>query len=281
MPHVAVHHRTGSGPPAVFLHANGIPPRAYLPFLDALGTGLDVHALATRSLVAETPPPPDLPWAQLGHDALDFARSTFDEPVVAIGHSMGGTGWIEAVAANPNAVRALVLIEPAMVRPWQATALRWLPRTLGQRLTPAGPTRRKRDRWDDEAAFRASATRSGLYEGLSPEAFEAFVAAAIRPPDDAPQSDERTLVFPKVWEAHWFDIPPNPWPAMAKVSVPVVAVRGRSSIFLDDVRWEGLLRGAPHAVRHQLVDHGHLLPLEAPAPTAQLVLDGLRTAVAR
>jgi pimeloyl-ACP methyl ester carboxylesterase len=65
---------------------------------------------------------------------------------------------------------------------------------------------------------------------------------------------------------------------MARVPVPVVAVRGHSSVFLDDTRWEGLLRGAPHAVRHQLPDHGHLLPLEAPEATAHTVLDTLPTA---
>jgi pimeloyl-ACP methyl ester carboxylesterase len=271
MDHVAVHLRQGHGPTALFLHANGVPPLAYRPFLEALSTELDVVALGMRPLLSPTPTDPRLPWKTLAHDALDWAERQRIGPFVAIGHSMGATAWIQALAERAGSATGLVVIEPAMVRPWQALALRLVPGSLADRFTPAGSTRRKRDRWADEAAFRASCARSGLYDGLGPDELDAFVAAAVH---DGP--DGKHLVFPKAWEAHFYNLAPCPYGEMGRLSLPLVALRGAASIYLDDARWSGLLRRQPDAVTRQRPELGHLMPLEAPVQVAHDVLDGLR-----
>ncbi len=265
-------YRQGDGPRAIFLHANGYPPLAYRPFLDALTSGsdgdpLDVTAYATRPLLGH--PARRTHWVQLALDVLD----TLDEPVIGIGHSMGATALLQAARRHPQAFNALVLIEPAMTHAWQARLLPFIPMWLIDRLGPSGPTRRKRDRWPDADAYRASAKRSGLYDRFSKEAMDALVAAAV-----APRGDQVALTFPKAWEAMFFTLAPHPSRDAEATRIPLVALRAASSIFLDDARWNALLRARPDAITRQLAGYGHLLPLEAPEKTARAVVAGLREA---
>jgi pimeloyl-ACP methyl ester carboxylesterase len=253
-------------PTAWFLHANGFPPRGYQPFLEHLAQRLHVVAWNTRPVLRPEPEP--IEWHQLAYDVLDAEPS---EPIIAIGHSMGATAWTLAAASRPERFRALVAIEPALVRPWQAWLIRRIPVALVHRLGPSGPTLKKRDQWPDEAGFRASCAKSGLYEGLSAAAFDAFVASALRTRSDGSVE----LAYPKRWEAHFFSIPPAPGVAMSRVRCPVVGVRGESSFYLDDVRWNQLLAGRHDAWTRQLDGVGHLAPFEAPERVAEAVLAGL------
>lgn len=255
---------------AVFVHANGFPPAAYRPFLETLGETMTVDAVPLRPLWSKDAPEPDLRWADLGDDLIELLDSTKGPPVLLIGHSMGATVGIYAVAARPDLFRGLVVIEPAMVRPWQAVALRWSPWALKRRVEPIAGAVRKRDRWPTRAAFLESCRRSGLYDRLSESALEAFADAAL-----VVDGDGVTLAYPKRWEAWGYATAPSPIAALRTIEVPIVGLRGRSSVFLDDTRWAACVAAAPRGTYEQLPKFGHLLPLEAPAQTARAVLDAV------
>ncbi len=157
-----------------------------------------------------------------------------------------------------------------MVEPWQAALFRWIPYPLRRRIQPAKATHHKRDTWIDAAAFRVSCARSGLYDALTPEAMDAFVASAL-----VPSADGVTLAFPKAWEAHFYSTPPFPRQALANIRVPAVGLRGAPSMFLDDSRWRRCTALLPSGWFRELADFGHLLPLEGPAETASAIVEGL------
>ncbi|MEM6991479.1 MAG: hypothetical protein AAF721_13305, partial [Myxococcota bacterium] len=63
------------GPLAIFAHANGFPPGAYAPFLEALGQSMRVVAAPLRPLWAGGEPAPDLAWADLGADLVELVQA--------------------------------------------------------------------------------------------------------------------------------------------------------------------------------------------------------------
>ncbi len=261
----------GTGTPAIFLHANGFHPLAYLPFLRALSDKLHITALATRPLCSSKPPSASVRWKDIGLDVVQWLTQRNSPPVLAIGHSLGGTALMYAAAAHPEQFSGLVFVEPAMVRPYQAKLLSYFPMSLRAQIQPAKATLHKRDTWEDEASFRRSCAKSGLYKRVPQDAMDALVKASIRP-----CASGVTLTYPKEWEAHFYMTPPFPGHTLSQVNTPVIGIRGEPSIFLDDNRWNRCIAGQPKGWFAQLDQVGHLLPLEAPRRAASTILEGIR-----
>lgn len=55
------------------------------------------------------------------------------------------------------------------------------------------------------------------------------------------------LRFPKRWEAHFYTVLHLVGRGLVRLRVPVVALRGRPSIFLTKRRWRALMRALPDA----------------------------------
>jgi pimeloyl-ACP methyl ester carboxylesterase len=104
----------GSGPPwLVALHGWR---RTHADFDSAL-RGLDAVAFDLPGFGA-TPPPPE-PWGSPEYAALVAAAIT--EPVVVLGHSLGGRVAVHLAAARPDLVRALILTGAPLIRLGDAT----------------------------------------------------------------------------------------------------------------------------------------------------------------
>lgn len=260
----------GAGRPAVFVHANGFPPLSYRPFLEALAERLEVTALATRPLTTCERPDGSLRWADIGRDVVRWLELNDSPPVLAIGHSMGGTALMYAAATHPQRFSGLVFLEPAMLGPLTAGVLAALPMSVRKRIQPAKGALAKRDTWPDEAAFRHSCERSGLYRRVPPASMNAFVAGAVRS-----SAAGVSLVFPKQWEAYGYMTAPFPGRVLARVKLPVIGVRGEPSVFLDDRRWRACVAAQPSGWFTQLDGVGHLLTFEAPARVAAAIFEGL------
>lgn len=262
------------GLPAVFSHANGFPSRAYAPFLGRL-TGLQIHAVHMRpTWPGIGAPPRRRDWNLHADDLIAFIEHAFDEPVLAIGHSMGATCTALAAARRPDLFHGLVMIEPASVGAGLALACRLLPKALMARMQPAKGTLRKADTWPSREAFLSYCRRFKGYGQFDEEAFAALAAHGV---EDLPDG-RVALVFPKDWEAHNYTQPPSASAVLRAFEMPCVAIRGRPSLFLGDSLWHDWKARAPATCFLEDTRFGHLLPLEAPRACADLVRRGLAEA---
>lgn len=260
------------GPPgpvsAVFLHANGFPPSVYAPFLGALGERMTVMAMPMRPLWA--PWEPTFRWADLGWDLLDAMDHAGLDRVIVVGHSLGATASIPVITAKPDRFRGLVMVEPAMVHRWQSSVLRWLPGAWALRFEPAKGAARRRDHWDNPDAYLETCRRCGIYDGMDAAGLNALAQGALV------QSERGVkLAFPKLWEARILTTAYWPGPTLRNLHLPVVGIRGASSMFLDDTKWRGCTHVISNGWYRQLPEYGHLLPLEAPQAAAAAVLEGI------
>ncbi len=264
----------GNGPSVVFAHANGFPVRSYSQFLGPLAERFQIFGWEARPLVPGSDPREISGWPCLAGDLEGIIEERFTDPVIGVGHSLGGVLSLLASASNPYLFRALVLIDPVilsgirsmiwgLLKRWGRS--NWLPLIVG--------TLRRRDVWPDRETVRRSWIGKAAFEGWTPEAFEAYLTTSIE--EDETATSVR-LRYPKAWEARIFEISPHDvWSEVAKLSIPVLVLRGQHSDTLTPGAARRIERVAPNAECRVVEGTGHMLPMQRPDEVARITTQWL------
>ncbi len=267
-----------SGPPLHFYHANGYPPAAYTPLLEDLGQTCRVCAMEGRPLWPGAAHAVLTDWKPLAGDLLDFVqRCCKGEPVIGMGHSVGGNATLRAALYRPDLFRALVLLDPVLFPPWMSLTwgLVYLSR-LGYRLHPlARGALRRRRRFESRQAMFENYRRKRVFRRMDDRALRAYVDALAAPHP----SGGVTLRYSPEWEARIYVTSVRAdleiWRRLPELRLPLLVIRGEHT----DTFWEKtaarVQRKAPRARIVTLPDSTHLLPLERPAEIARLVREFL------
>lgn len=190
---VALHHLGGSGPPLLICHATGFHGLAYGPLAAALTDDFRVIALDFRGHGATAAPPSgDFRWMNMASDVVACIEAATDEPVIGVGHSMGGASILLAEKMRPGTFAGAYLFEP-IVFP-QAFL-------IGRSENPmSGPARKRRAIFPTkQAALERYASRPPL-DGLHRDSLAAYVEHGFVPTEDGqvqlaclPESEARTF----------------------------------------------------------------------------------------
>jgi pimeloyl-ACP methyl ester carboxylesterase len=101
----------GKSPPVLALHGFVWNRDAMLPFIPEEHAR---YAYDARGHGASARAPGAYRFLDFGIDAADFVRDVVGEPVVLVGHSLGGLSAIYAAAFCPELVRGLYLADPSL-----------------------------------------------------------------------------------------------------------------------------------------------------------------------
>ncbi len=135
----------GSGPRLIFTHANGFPPAAYRTLLEMLTPHFRVATFANRPMWSEEDPRRLRSWYPMAGDLGTMIGQRAGEPVVAVGHSLGGMLCALAAARNPELFAALVLLDPVVFTGVHAFAWGWTKRLeMAQRFPLVRGAERRR-----------------------------------------------------------------------------------------------------------------------------------------
>lgn len=108
-----LHDFGGEGPSLLIVHATGFCAGAYRPLAAALGTGFHVWALDVRGHGdSDAPADGSMSWDAISNDVLAAVSALGDGPVVAVGHSMGGSAILDAERKVPGTFRGAFVYEP-------------------------------------------------------------------------------------------------------------------------------------------------------------------------
>ncbi|WP_192034719.1 alpha/beta hydrolase [Halomonas sp. YLGW01] len=243
-------------PPLVFAHANGFTGRSYESLLAPLNERFAVSAL--EQLGHHPRFPVGRNWLALRDELL--ARLPDDgEPVIGVGHSMGGVLMAMAAEKAPERFRCVVALDPPLMLGLDALAMKFAKRTgLVDRVTPAGRSRGRRAYWPDREAMRQDLRRKGLFQQFTTEAFDDYLAGAATQRNEggvalAFSPDTEVAIFRHLPD-HLRDLP-------GRLEVPLVLLAGRESDLLTARRCRRLRR---HGIPITLVPGGHMFPMEHP-----------------
>lgn len=235
---------------------------------------LDARGHGRSSIPA---PPDSYDWQYLIDDLLQVAqqilsRKSEHQIALAAGSSLGGVISAAAAAQCPELIRRVVMLDPPIVPNDEICTrlgIEW-PNTAQSRNASIGEqARKRRSVWPDRAAARDSWRNKPVFADWTERAFELYLEHGLRDREDG----QVELCCPPQVEAAIFeqtgslDIFQRAKGVLCPVRV-VQATRG----FFPITLFRELAATFPEGSL-TLVEGGHLLPMEIPELTADLLLE--------
>jgi len=163
-----------------FAHANSYPAGTYGMFFEKLQAHYDVRALPMH---AHNPAyPVDDGWRKLGHELGQELAQHYRQPVILVGHSMGGILCLLAARKRPDLVRCVLLLDSPIVAGWRAWAL-YLAKLLRfeSKRSPALTSSRRRNLWpNQDAAYRHYAGKA-LFAAWPERVLRDYITHGLEP----------------------------------------------------------------------------------------------------
>lgn len=218
-------------------------------------------------------------WHPYSDDLLRFLSDFETDPVIGVGHSIGGIVTLRAAMREPKKFSALVLLDPVFFIPRVLTAWNFIRAIgLGEKAHPLIPAAQKRRREfkDLDVLFRSYRTKP-VFRYLSDDSLKSYIAGITKPKADGSGYE---LVYTPEWETHIyltglrdFDL----WRGLADFDVPTLIIRGaETDTFLPSA--EKLVKKKNRKIQiHTLEKATHILPLEYPKEVAEIIKDFLTT----
>jgi pimeloyl-ACP methyl ester carboxylesterase len=212
-------------------------------------------------------------WPHLVGELIEHVER-HGEPVLGVGHSLGG--YLTALAAlrHPGLFRAIILLDSPILGPWKGAALGVVKRFgLADRVTPAGITRDRRATWPSSSDAYAHFRNKRAFRDFDPDCLRDYVTLGMRP-----CAEGVCLAFDPAIEYRIYRAFPH---ALAKevpsLRVPAGFIFGRESA---DARQMGLATTRKY-FRVARVEGGHLFPFEHPESSARAIHEMANSLTAR
>ena len=248
-----------------FSHGNGFPAGSYRAFLDALGAHYPQARIGAVERIGHDPRYPITDeWPHLVAELVAQVDTDREEPLVLVGHSLGGYLSLMAAYRLGTRVRAVVMLDSPLIPPWKATLFALMKKTgLDERFSPARFAKRRRERWPSREAALDHFRDKSLFAGFEPDALRDYVESGIAASDDGV-----ALAFDRAREYRIYRTLPHRLHALTRrpPPCPIGFVGGTHSV---ELRLTGM-RETRRMVgeRFRMVAGSHLFAMEKPVETA-------------
>lgn len=212
-------------------------------------------------------------WHELVPDLIEFIESECEPPIFAAGHSMGAVVTMMTAVRRPELFRAIALIDPVLLPLSRTLPLRLAPERWKRGVPIVAKALNRPDYWDSREDAFAFHRRTRAFARIGDEALWDYIRAGTRETGDGGYA----LTFPREWEARIYATCPWAWPELKRCQVPMLGMRGSRSDVVSGTIWDRWRRIRPDAEFVEIVDAGHLVPLEEPARTADVLTSFLDT----
>ena len=269
-----MHDFGGQGSPVLLSHATGFHAHCWEPMADILTTKHHVMGLDHRGYGdAETVDPATISWRPYGDDALTAARFMYaadQQPLVGVGHSMGGASLLMAAHKEPQLFRALFVFEPIVFPPNPySTDGESAPNPL------AGGARKRRSTFPSFEAALENYTAKPPMNSFHPKARGAYVRHGFK----TTTTGEVELKCLPEHEARTYETggTSGAWDDLPHITTPVWVISGAPAPMQPSSFAIRVAEQLPHSTYVQYDNMGHFGPLEQPSEIAELVESVLAT----
>jgi len=266
----------GEGPLLLMAHATGYCAGVYTPLAERLTSRLRVLGMDDRGH-GKTSVPADprklRNWNVFRDDLAGFIR-TLGSPIIALGHSRGGTVSLMLAVQYPDLVRALILIDPTIL-PFSWMWWWYLAKKSGAaRFVPIAYRAAARRRvWPDRETIFQSYRRKESLKWWD----EAFLKAYVQEGTQETADGQVAWRCDPSWEARCFaTCPHDVWQFVPQVRCPTLVIYGRESDTFLKPAAERFKRKLPSAVLVGMENTSHFVPMERPEETAAAIVRFLR-----
>ncbi|MFK7912703.1 MAG: alpha/beta fold hydrolase [Pseudomonadales bacterium] len=259
-----------AGQDLLLVHATGFHARCWDQVVARLPAGLHIVAPETRGhgRSARTEP---YSWANFGGDLIDFAKFIDLQDALAVGHSMGGHCVAQLAIAQPDRLRALLLIDPVIFAPDAYPS----ERHEGFASVADHPVARRRNHWPDWQAMQTSLVGKGSFGLWDPAVLEDYCRYG-----SLPVADGVELACPPTVEASVYmgssstDLHEQLGSVLQPALVLRAPARDPASTEMDFSKsptWPQLAAVFPNGRDELLADLTHFIPMQDPALVANRI----------
>jgi pimeloyl-ACP methyl ester carboxylesterase len=244
-----------------FSHANGFPAACYRKMFSYLEPDFEIGFVNT---IGHDPRHPVTDsWPHLVAELIERLER-YREPVLGVGHSLGG--YLTALAAlkRPALFRAIVLLDSLILGRWQGTVFKMVKRFgLADRVTPAGMTRDRRAEWVSSDEAYAHFRNKRAFRNFDPECLRDYATLGMQP-----SAGGVRLVFdPGIEYRIYRTFPHGLAQELPRLRVAAGLICGRESA---ESKRTGLATTRRY-FRVARIAGGHLFPFEQPEAAARAI----------
>ncbi|GGI75654.1 alpha/beta fold hydrolase [Legionella impletisoli] len=248
-----------------FAHGNGFPSPCYHQMLTRLSSQFDVCYIDRIGHSIDYPVTEN--WHKLVEELIHSVKSNASEPVIAVGHSLGGVLSFRAAIEQPELFQAVVMLDSPIIGRFKSRLLR-LSKTLGMidHMTPAFRTRGRRHFWKTkEDAFNYLRSRE-LFKHFTDACLEDYIQYGMNKSDKG-----YSLRFDKTIEYQIYrTIPHMLYQYEGRLTVPCALIYGSKSNVVDGLDLRNMKKN--YNVTCYEISGTHMFPMEHPQLTAELIV---------
>ncbi|WP_028102535.1 alpha/beta fold hydrolase [Pseudoduganella violaceinigra] len=251
-------------PKVHFAHANSYPAGTYRQYFEFLGRDFEVQALEMHGHNPRYPVEDG--WAKLVEELIAELETRYrKEPVILVGHSLGGMLSLMAAAQRPELVRCVVMLDSPVVAGWRANFWRLFKGTrFADRYSPARFSVKRRNVWPDyKEAMRHFASKE-VFAAWAPGVLQDYLDNGLVEHPEGLQ-----LRFRREIETAIYRTLPHHIGTLVKdgLPVPVAYLAGDNSV---ENRQAGLEHTRKLVGRNfRMMRGSHLFPMEMPRHAAE------------
>jgi pimeloyl-ACP methyl ester carboxylesterase len=249
-----------------FAHANGFPGACYRKFYQALSNDFIVSYLDSVGHHPNYPVTDN--WDFLVHELIADIEIYHQQPVIGVGHSLGGVLHFLASHQRPDLYKAVVMLDAPIFGRFKSAmvqVMKWLG-TI-DKITPAARTKSRRQSWPDaQSAIDYLKTRP-LFHSFDPECLADYVEYGMDHTDDG----VRLRFAREVEYTIYRTMPHNLGQYGHRRQVPTGLLYGESTDVIE-ARDIAYMQKVLH-IHTQITRGGHLFPFEFPEQAAQDVTE--------
>ena len=245
-----------------FSHANGFPASAYSYFFDKI-KGAEIRFV---DKIGHGDYQLDDDLYNLADELIADIESNWNEPVVGIGHSVGGVLTIMAACKRPELFKQVIVFDPVIFSKKRRFVI-GLFRFLGliDYLGPIKRTLKRQRKFANSEVAKTYFESKRLFKKFHPKSLENYIKYGLTPL----KNNEVELAFSPSIEADIFRSIISKLPKNIRKLQGVLIYADKSAIFLDsDVCW--WKKSLPNFETIEFSGE-HLAPLEQPEEFAELI----------
>lgn len=240
-----------------FAHGNGFPSPCYQQLLTVLETR---YACSYIDRIGHDPRfPVTENWEKLVDELVCRIKDTFSEPIIGVGHSLGGVLIFLASIKEPSLFKAVIMIDSPLFGRFKSRMLR-VAKSMGliDRITPAHRTRLRRQQWDTRQELTEYLKSRPLFSTFRDDCLQDYINFGFTRTDKGYQ-----LYFDSYTEYLIFrTIPHHLARFEGQVLVPTALVYGDKSTVVN--RYDVAYMKKKYHMRCYEINGTHMLPMEDP-----------------
>ena len=248
-----------------FAHGNGFPSPCYRQLLEQLKVRFDYCFIDRVGHTTQFPVTEN--WHSLVDEVIESIQTQSSQPVIAVGHSLGGVLSLLAAIEQPSLFKVVILLDSPLIGRLKSSIVRFS-KALGMidRLTPAYRTRERREHWQTREQVLSYLKSKKLFKTFSDACLNDYI-------DYGMQRNEEgySLRFDRQIEYQIYrTIPHILQDYEGRLHVPTALISGSKSTVVDrlDLRY----MKKHYGIVNFETNGTHMFPMEYPQATADLIM---------